>query len=309
MLHRTFGKTGWSVSVVGLGTWGLGGQWGHVSDRQAIETIEAAYDAGVNFFDTADAYGEPPGRSEELLGQALRRLRDKVYIATKVGNWARRFGQPLPYTDPLHVELCCDASLYRLRTDYIDLYQCHMADPPHPEVFLEAFDRLLKKGKICAWGISTDAVAAVRKMNSDGKCTAVQLDYSVVNRSAESELLPYCRSAGLAVIVRGPLARGLAAGKFSEQTIFTDSVRKGWNDPGGREKYLQRLALMEKLRFLDRPGRTLAQAALQFVISHPAVTVAIPGAKDASQARMNAAAGATTLSEEELQRIRSVTTA
>src|SRR4051794_11099472 len=110
MIRKTLGKTGWDVAAIGFGAWGIAGQWGAVDRDVAIETVRAALDSGVNFFDTADAYGEPPGLSEELLKLALRGVeRDKVILATKVGNFGRRAGHPLSFTSPLHVELCCDA--------------------------------------------------------------------------------------------------------------------------------------------------------------------------------------------------------
>ena len=307
MLTRTLGKTGWSVSVIGFGAWGIGGQWGHVGHSSAIETIQAAYGTGVNFFDTADAYGDPPGLSEERVSEALRQVRDKVYIATKVGNFARRSGHALSYASPLHIELCCDASLHRLRTDVIDLYQCHIGDLKAPDVFLEAFNTLLTKGKIRAFGISTNSLEVVQAFNRDGKCAAVQLDYSFLNRAAEKDLLPYCQAHNIGTIIRGPLAQGLASGKFTPETIFTDSVRQSWNEGAGREKFLQRLQLVEQLRFLEQPDRTLAQAALQFVISHPSVTTAIPGAKGPRQALTNALVGNAALSAEELAKVDTIT--
>lgn len=307
MLHRKLGKSGFEVSVIGFGAWGVGGQWGPVERAAAIDAIRSAFDAGVNFFDTADAYGDPPGLSEELLGEALREVRDKVFIASKVGNFARRAGHPLPFTHPLHVELCCDASLHRLGTDRIDLYQCHLGDLLQPDVFLEAFDTLLGKGKIRAFGISTNRLDVVEAFHRDRGLSAVQLDYSLLNRSAERDLLPWCREHDVGVIVRGPLAMGVLSGKFSPTTRFTDSVRAGWNEGAAREKFQQRLATVDKLRFLETPTRTLAQASLQFVISHEAVTTAIPGAKSAGQARANAAAGNAPLTADELGQVRAVT--
>lgn len=291
MQHRTLGNTGWSVSVIGLGSWGLGGQWGPVEQADAVATLRAAYDAGVNFFDTADAYGDPPGLSEHLIALALHDVRDRVLIASKVGNWARRMGHPLPYTDALHVELCCDASLHRLKTDCIDLYQNHIGNTEQIDVFLEAFDRLIHKGKIRAFGVSTGSVDTAAAFHQAGRLAAVQLDYSFLNRAPEHDLLPWCLEHRVGVIVRGPLAMGVATGKFTPDTRFADSVRQGWNQGPSHDKFLQRLAIVEKLRSLDRPDRSLSQAALQFVLAHPAVTVAIPGAKSPAQARANAAAG------------------
>ncbi len=308
MQYRTLGKTGWKVSVIGLGTWNIGGQWGEVDDRTALATIWKAYECGVNFFDTADAYGEPPGRSEELLGKALQGIRHEVFIATKVGNWARRHGHPLPYTSPLHIIACCHASLYRLRTDYIDLYQCHIGNPTDAEieVFLEAFDRLKEQGKIRAYGISTNSLDALQRFNKHGTCATCQLDYSILNRAPEKDLLPYCQDQNIGVIVRGPLAMGILSGKFTPDTVFTDEVRRSWNEGERRQRFLRRLEVVERLRFLERNGRTMAQAALQFVISHPAVSCTIPGAKSPQQAEMNAMAGDGTLTPEELAAINEV---
>lgn len=307
MQHRTFGKTGWSVGPIGFGAWNIGGQWGEIDDATAIDTIRAGYDAGINFFDTADAYGIPPGRSEHLIGRALRDRRDKVLIATKVGNYLRRAGHPLAYSHPGHVELCCDASLHRMRLDHVDLYQCHLSQLTEPEVFLEAFDALIEKGKIRAFGISTDNIAVARAFNAHGKCTAVQLEYSLVNRRAEDELLSYCQQQNLAVIVRGPLAKGVATGKFNAETRFDDTVREGWNEGEQRGQFLEHVRMVDKLRFLETSQRTMAQAALQFVLAHPAITVAIPGAKSPEQVRANVAAADGALSEQELVRVREIT--
>lgn len=305
MRYRRLGKTGWQVSVIGVGCWGIGGQWGEVDDRTAIATLWRAFENGVNFFDTADAYGEPPGRSEELVGKAFQGIRHEVFIATKVGNWARRHGHPLPYTSPLHIIACCHASLYRLRTDYIDLYQCHLGNPTDAEVevFLDAFERLKEQGKIRAYGISTNSLDALQRFNRHGTCATCQLDYSILNRAPEGDLLPYCRERDIGVIVRGPLAMGVLTGKFTPDTIFTDEVRRSWNEGERRERFLKRLEVVERLRFLERDGRTMAQAALQFVLAHPAVSCAIPGAKNPQQAESNAQAADGGLTAEELAAI------
>lgn len=303
MKYRTLGKTGWEVSAISFGSWGLGGSWGSVDDQTAFETIEAALDNGINLFDTADAYGEPMGRSERLLGRALAGKREDVFIASKVGNWAARFGHRLPYTHPLHVTMCCEASLYRLNTDYIDLYQCHIGDLTEPDIFLEAFDNLLEQGKIRAFGISTNSLEVAKAFNRDGKCAAVQLDYSFLNRAPENDLLPWCRENNLGTLIRGPLHKGLCTGKFSRDTKFPMWVRSKWNEGEGRKEFLSKLEIVDNLRSLDKPGRALGQAALQFVLNNPAVSTAIPGAKNVKQAEENAAAADQTLNDEELQLI------
>jgi aryl-alcohol dehydrogenase-like predicted oxidoreductase len=292
------------VSAIGLGAWGIGGQWGPVERQVALDTVRAARDAGVNFFDTADIYGEPrQGQSEELVGEALQPVRDKVLIATKVGWWGGPYDHRLPFTHPSHVELCCDASLHRLRTDVIDVYQCHVGQVADPSVFLEAFETLVKRGKIRAYGISTNTVRVAERFFADGKASTLQLDYSYLNRLPEENLLPYCKRNNIGVIVRGPLARGVAAGKFTKDATFGD-VRKEMNGGPDRVKFLRQLGVVEKLRPMEKPGRNLAQLALQFVLSHEAVSVAIPGAKSPEQARSNAAAGDAVLSPEELERVR-----
>lgn len=288
MRYRRLGKTNWQVSTVSMGCWGIGGQWGPVSEQEAIRTIQTALDLGVNLLDTADAYGL--GLSEELVGKATQGRRDGIYIATKVGNFARRVGHPLSYTTPQHVYLCCDASLGRMKIDTIDLYQCHIGNLDDPSIFLEAFDRLVERGKIRHYAISTNSLDVLRRFNRDGRCAACQINYSILNQTAAADILPYCQENDIGTLIRGPIAQGVLAGKFSQQTTFDDEVRVGWNQGEGRERFLRQLAIVEKLRFLETAGRTMSQAALQYVLAHPAVTTAIPGAKNEGQARSNAGA-------------------
>jgi aryl-alcohol dehydrogenase-like predicted oxidoreductase len=301
MRYRTLGKTGWRVSAVSMGCWGIGGQWGPVEEAEAIRTIQAAIDLGVNLFDTADSYGL--GVSEELVGKALRGKRDGVYIATKVGNFARRQNQPLSFAIPEHVYLCCDASLGRLQTDRIDLYQCHIGDLQDPTIFLEAFDRLVERGKIRQFAISTNSLAVLQAFNRDGRCAAAQINYSILNRSAERDILPYCQESNVGTLIRGPLAQGILTGKFRTTTTFTDSVRQAWNSGAPHERFLRQLATADRLRFLEQPGRSMAQAALQFVLANPAVTCPIPGAKNVGQITSNATAADGELTPDELARV------
>ncbi|MGI8854329.1 MAG: aldo/keto reductase [Thermomicrobiales bacterium] len=281
-----------------MGCWGIGGQWGPVAEDEAIRTIHTAIDLGINLLDTADAYGL--GVSEELVGKAIKDRRDKVYVATKVGNFARRVGSPLSYDTPHHVYLCCDASLGRMKIDTIDFYQCHIGDLADPSVFLEAFARLTEQGKIRAYGISTNSLSVAEAFNCDGHCAAIQLNYSLVNRSAEQDLLPWCKENNIGTLLRGPIAQGVLAGKFTTETRFDDSVRTGWNEGAGRERFLKQLAQVEPWKHLARPDRSLAQIALAWTLANPAVTCAIPGAKNVEQIRSNAAAADITLTEEEL---------
>jgi aryl-alcohol dehydrogenase-like predicted oxidoreductase len=301
MLYRAFGKTGWEVSAVGMGTWNIGNQWGEVDDVTAWSTIRAAFDSGMNLFDTAESYGEPNGLSEERLGVALAGIRHRVYIVSKIGHWGERTGQAVPKSTVDMIRLCCHASLHRLRTDWIDVMLCHEGNIEDPSVYLEAFDVLKERGRIREYGISTDSIDVLKRFNANGTCSVVQVNYSLLNRRAEAELLPYCEEHGIAVMIRGPLAQGLLSGQYSADSVFTDSVRSKWHtDDPARERFRSQVAKVEKLKQAVKPGEEMVTAALRFTISHPANPVSIPGAKSPEQAIMNAAAGDKTLSPEEL---------
>lgn len=302
MQYRTLGKTGWSVSAVSMGCWGIGGQWGPVEEKQAVDTIEAAIDAGVNLFDTADGYG--CGQSEIYTGKALKSRRSDVYIATKVGNWARRQGDPLGYKSIYSIINCCHASLYRLDTDYIDLYQCHIGTPEHPEIFVEAFEMLKEEGKIRHYAISTNDTDSVKALNANGGCASCQINYSLLNRTPEKDILPYCLENDIGVLLRGPIAQGLLADKFTEETVFEDSVRDHFN-PGGRQRdsFVARLKKVAELRELVPEGTDMVDFALKFTLANPAVTCPIPGMKTPEQASQNAAAAEGELDKATLERI------
>lgn len=309
METRTLGPRGFKVGVIGLGTMSLGGHYaGELDDDHAHRLLNEAVDRGINLIDTADVYGFPQGLSEERIGAALRHRRGEIILATKVGNWARPLGHPLPYTDPSHIELCCDASLHRLRTDVIDIYQCHLHRLTEPDVFLEAFDRLIERGKIRCFGISANSLPVIRGFNRDNRCAVCQLDYSILHRAPEREVLDYCQQHGIGTLIRGALDKGIATGKFTAQTRFTDPDRMAWNEPGKlRELLLRKLEVVEQLRPLAGPNRSLAQLALRFVLAHPAVSCTIPGASTVDQVTHNADAGDLALSDAELNRIRDLT--
>ncbi|MDE2862251.1 MAG: aldo/keto reductase [Chloroflexota bacterium] len=302
MEYRRLGKTGWDVSPVSVGAWALGNQWGDLSDDTARDTVRAALDCGINLFDVADGYG--PLLAEERLGKALGSERSSVFIATKVGNLGNRQGHAQAYTHPLHIVSACHASLHRLGTDYIDLYQCHQADPDNVEVFLEGFGILREQGKIRHFGVSSGNADVIAKFDADGECAIAQIDYSIVRRGAERAALPFCLERDIGTLIRGSLGQGVLTGKYDAETRFGDSVRSGWNDGERRELFLKELAVAAAVGELSRPGRGLVELALGFVLAHPAVTCAITGAKSPGQIRANAAAGAVSLTSEELETIR-----
>ena len=298
MQHKPFGKLGWPVSAIGLGTWNIGNQWGEIDDVTAWATIRAGFDHGMNLFDTAESYGIPNGLSEMRLGQALAGIRHRVYVVSKIGNWGKRTGGGVPKNSVDMIRLCGHAILGRLHTDYLDVVLCHEGNIEDPEIYLEGFEALQHEGAIRAYGISTNNLDVLKRFNANGTCSVVQVDYSLLNRTPEAEFLPYCQAHGIAVMVRGPLAKGLLSGRYTKESIFTDTVRAGWNtDPDQRRRFEQQIDQVEKLARVVAPGAEMVEAAIRYTASHPAVSVVIPGAKSPAQAAMNAAAGEQLLDE------------
>jgi myo-inositol catabolism protein IolS len=300
MQYRSLGRTGIEVSVIGFGGWAIGGDaWGPVEDSESIAAIERAVEDGITLFDTADVYGR--GRSEELVGRALAGKRDRVVIATKVGLWHSGGDRPNSYTDPAMVIDSCEASLRRLRTDHIDVYQCHLWWDENTEVFLEAFDRLKAAGKIRAYGVSTNEVDHLRHFDQNRTCEILQFDYSIFHRGAELELLPYAHERDIGTLARGSLRMGILTGKFAQGTEFPEGdIRRAWRE---EDWYPDQLAKTERLKTLADDDRTLSQVALTYVLRHPAVDATIPGAKSPAQVDQNAAAAGVSLTEDDLQMI------
>ena len=306
MEYRSLGKTGIQVSEIGFGAWAIGGDaWGPVEDSASISAIARALELGINFLDTADVYGN--GHSEELVGQAIKGRREQVIVSTKgglMGHHRDPEREPV-YDTPEKVVTALEESLRRLGTDYVDVYFCHIWWDKHEETeaFIEAFDRLKRDGKAKAVGLSADNLDYIKHFNRNGGLDAVQLDYSILNRKPERDILPFLKEQGIGVVVRGPLQKGLLTGKFTPDTHFADGdIRKDWT---GGEWYQSNLERVERLRPMVQHGRTLAQVALRYVLSHPAVSVAIPGAKTPQQVEENASASVRPLlSEEELHFIR-----
>jgi aryl-alcohol dehydrogenase-like predicted oxidoreductase len=287
---RTLGKSGIEVTEVGLGLWAAGGSdWGPTDDSEVASAIDCALDLGVTFFDTADVYGD--GHSEELLGKSMRGRRDRFIVATKIG-W-RGFDGSVPRTAYTSVDKLIagvESNLSRLGTDYVDVIQSHISfREPTMEIFVEGFQRLEQAGKVRAYGLSTSDFDYIRAFNADGKCATLQIDYSILNRTPEAEILDYCKQQGIGVIVRGALAMGLLTGKFDETTTFpAGDFRQKWQSvPEQNATYQRDLEKVRALGGLVKSGRTLAQAALQFTLEHEAVSTVIPGAKNARQVRAN----------------------
>ncbi len=291
--RRVLGKSGIAVSEIGFGLWAAGGDaWGPTDDGAILDAIDYSLEHGVNFFDTSDVYGE--GHSEELLGKAMWGRRERFVVATKIG-W-RGFSDQTKssaYTTVEKLIAGVESNLQRLKTDYVDVMQSHIDfRDPTMEIFLEGFQRLQRDGKVRAYGVSTSDFEYLKAFNTDDGCATLQVDYSILNRSPEKDILPYCLENQVGVIVRGALAMGILTGKFDAGTRFPETdFRRSWHDDEEEHReYLNDLALVEQLRPLAQDC-SLAQLALNFTLAHPAVVTVIPGIKNVAQAEANIAAG------------------
>lgn len=273
MNYRVLGKTNWNVSELGLGCGTHVENWNIDEEKNFEKTVKKAVEAGMNFFDTADQYF-----TEKWLGRALGSYRRNVYIATKVGKYASNTGHPLSYAVPEHIYLCCEASLNRLKTDYIDLYFCHLDNPENLDVFVQAFKKLKAEGKIRHYGISTNYIDVLKKFNVYGDCAACECDYNILRTKPEEELFPYCRNENIGVIVRRPLEKGILSGKLGKDTLFSDWVRKRWNTGTEHEEYIKKISKVEELKDLENEDRNLVQIALKYILHNDTVACVIPGA-------------------------------
>lgn len=299
MFTRTLGRSGIEVSAMGLGCWAIGGPfwregkpvgWGEVDDDESIRAIHHALELGVTFFDTADVYG--CGHSEKVLGRALEGKRDQVVIATKFGNLFDPETRQIVGEDasPDYIHTACDASLRRLQTDYIDLYQLHLwgYDEDKAGPVIDALEKLVDAGKIRSYAWSTDRPQAVRVFAEGEHCTAVQQKLNIFE--GNDEILEICEAQNLASVNRGPLAKGLLTGKFSvDSELPEDDVRHDWNFTEG--DIAERMRKLEAIHdVLTADGRTPAQGALGWIWARSEKTVPIPGFKTKEQVEENAGA-------------------
>lgn len=293
--------TGLEVTEIGLGLWAVAGsEWGPAEDDSTLYAIEAALEAGVNFFDTADVYGD--GHSEELLGRAMRGRRERFVVATKIG-WIDydRDADHSQYDTVAKLVAGVEGSLRRLETDHLDVIQCHIDHvEPNTPVFIEGFRRLKESGKVRAWGVSTSDMTHLEMFAEGGDCSTLQTDYSILNRTAESEILPFCRDHGIGVITRGSLAMGLLTGKYQSSDTFPEGdFRREWiEDPEQNRQFVDDLRVVHELRDIVPEGESMAEFSLRFARSHPAVSTVIPGARNRRQSTANAMAGLSPLLSE-----------
>lgn len=284
MRYRTLGRTGIEVGDIGYGAWGIGGkQWIGGSDQESLAALRRALELGVNFIDTALAYGD--GHSEELVGQVVRSAPGKVYVATKVPPknrlWPARPGIGIDEVFPYdYVIRSTEESLRNLKIDAVDLQQLHVWNPDWTDrdEWRRAFEELKKSGKTKAVGVSLNAgqpdsgVELVRT----GLVDSVQVVYNIFDQSPEASLFPLAREKNVAVLARVPLDEGALTGSITEETVFEKGEFRDWYFRGDRKKQVVEHVTALRRDMKGVPG-TLAEIALRFCLSHQAVSSVIPG--------------------------------
>jgi aryl-alcohol dehydrogenase-like predicted oxidoreductase len=298
MEKRTFGRTGRKIGEVGFGAWAIGGSWGEVEESDAVSALNAALDAGVTFIDTADVYGD--GRSERIVAKVLKaRAKPEVFVATKAGR--RLPQQSVAGYSYENLSGWIDRSLKNLEVETLDLVQLHC--PPtdlyyHPEAF-DALDQIKKDGKIRDYGVSVERIEEALKAIEYPGVVSVQIIFNIFRQRPAGLFFEAAKARNVAVIPRVPLASGLLTGKLKADSTFADSDHRQFNRHGeafdvgetfSGVPYDVGLKAVERIRPLVKGGSTMAQLALRWILMFEAVTVVIPGAKNAAQARTNALA-------------------
>jgi aryl-alcohol dehydrogenase-like predicted oxidoreductase len=311
-MTRKLGKSGIAVSALGLGCWPIGGEfwdannnplsYGKIDDDESIKAIKKAIELGINFFDTSDVYGT--GHSEQILGKAIKGQRSKVIIATKFGLFFNEGTKTAdinskfscPNISPGYIQRACEASLKRLDTDYIDLYQLHAwsIDKDKINPVINVLEKLVAKGLIRTYGWSTDWVEGAQIFIKNSKCTAIQHQMNVFIDARE--IFELCEKNNLSSIVRSPLAMGLLSGKYDSSTkLPLDDIRRKepewliyFKQGTPNTEFLKKLESIREI--LTSNGRTLVQGALAWIWGVSEKTIPIPGFKSVKQIQENARA-------------------
>ena len=316
MRYVKLGSTSIEASVLGFGAWAIGGiWWGGTDEKASIDAIRASLDSGINFIDTAPAYGK--GLSENLIRKAIKGRRDKIVIATKCGmRWDLQKGMYFfDYTtgEPVHrylgkesIQHEIEESLKRLGTDYIDLYQTHWQDPTTPiEETMGKLVELKEQGKIRAIGVSNVSIDQLRQYSKFGRLDTVQEKYSLLDLEIEKELLPWCKENKATMLAYSPQSKGLLTGKLSPERIFKgDDIRIG--DSRFEPDNIRRInKLLEDFMnpVAEKHNATIGQVTVAWLVQNPSV-VALVGARSGSQALENARAGDIILDDIDKKNIR-----
>ena len=297
MNYRPFGRTGWQVSEIGFGAWAIGGDWGQVSEKDALAALHAAIDNGINFIDTADVYGD--GRSERLIARLLKERQERIYVATKAG---RRLNPHVPegFTRE-NLTSFIERSLRNLEVEALDLVQLHC--PPTqvyymPEVF-GILDDMVKAGKLRYYGVSVEKVEEAIKALEYSDLQSVQIIFNIFRQRPADLFFDLAKKGQMAILARVPLASGLLSGKMTRQSTFPSDDHRNFNRYGqsfdvgetfAGVDFETGLQAVEALQPLVSPGASMAQFALRWILMNDAVTTAIPSAKNPQQATDNARA-------------------
>jgi aryl-alcohol dehydrogenase-like predicted oxidoreductase len=314
MQYRELGRTGWKVSTISFGTWAIGGTWGDVKDEDSLAALQRALDLGVNFFDTADGYGD--GRSEQLLARLRRERNEPFYIATKAG---RRLDPHLAagYTRQ-NLTAFVERSLKNLEVEALDLLQLHC--PPTevyymPQVF-DILDDLVKDGKLRYYGVSVEKVEEALKAIEYPNVQTVQIIFNIFRQRPLDLFFGEAQRRKIGILARVPLSSGMLTGKLTQTSTFQEDDHRLFNRRGesfdrgetfSGLDYETGLQAVDELRALVPAGTTMAQMALCWILMSPAVTCAIPGAKRPAQVEENVkAADLPALSEETMTQVRAI---
>jgi len=297
MHYRTFGRTGWLVSEIGFGAWAIGANWGTVSEEDAMSSLHAAIDQGVNFIDTADVYGD--GRSEQLIARLLKERGEQIYVATKAG---RRLEPHITEGYNRHnLREFIERSLRNLDVEALDLVQLHCPTTQvfyNPEVF-EALDDLVQVGKIKHYGVSVEKVEEAIKAIQYPGLQSVQIIFNIFRTRPAELFFDLAKEKKVAILARVPLASGLLSGKMSRESIFTKDDHRNFNRYGqsfdvgetfSGVEFESGLDAVEQIQLLVPKDMTMAQFALRWILMFDAITTSIPGAKNPQQAIENAQA-------------------
>ncbi len=295
MKYRKFGSLDWNISEIGLGCWQIGADWGNVSEEKANEVLQSSFENGVNFFDTADVYGM--GRSEKFVGEFIKSVSERIYVATKAG---RQINPHVAegYYDKALMESYVDQSLSNLNVETIDLLQMHC---PPTEVYssdktFEMLDYLVSKGKIQNYGFSVQTVDEALECIKRPNTKSIQVIFNIFRQKPAEELFKIAKEKEIAIIVRVPLASGLLTGKFNKDSSFASDDHRNYNINGDAfdvgetfsgVNFTKALQAVDDLKNILPDGMTLSQLSLKWILMHDAVTVVIPGAKNKGHVNLN----------------------